>query len=97
MISQTHTPGIAVSELPDESVSKHDERILQTQVERLIAGSGFSNIAGIAMAIIWVGLIWKNLPHEVLSVWLGVMVLLFLYRSAVHYFKLYSVDVKRYR
>ena len=31
------------------------------------------------MAIIWVGLIWKNLPQEVLSVWLGVMILLFLY------------------
>jgi len=68
----------------------HDNRILQTQVVRLITGSGFSNIAGIAMAIIWVGLIWNNLPHEVLSVWLGVMILLFLYRSAVHYFKLYN-------
>ena len=71
-------------------VHQHDERVLQTQITRLITGSGFSNIAGIAMAIIWVGLIWKDLPHEVLSVWLGVMLLLFLFRSAVHYFKLYS-------
>ncbi len=93
MISQTQNPSIAVGKLQDATATEHDERILQTQIERLITGSGFSNIAGIAMAIIWVGLIWKNLPHEVLSVWLGVMILLFLYRSAVHYFKLYSKDV----
>ena len=94
MFSQTHNPSVDASELMDDSVSKHDERILQTQIERLITGSGFSNIAGIAMAVIWVGLIWKDLPHEVLSVWLGVMALLFVYRSAVHYFKLYSDDSK---
>ena len=93
MISQTQNPSIAVGKLQDATATEHDERILQTQIERLITGSGFSNIAGIAMAIIWVGLIWKNLPHEVLSVWLGVMILLFLYRSAVHYFKLYSKDL----
>jgi len=69
---------------------KQENRIQQTQIVRLITGSGFSNIAGIAMAIIWVGIIWKNLPHEVLTVWLSMMVLLFLYRSAVHYFKMYS-------
>ncbi len=74
----------------DLSAQQQDDRILQTQVVRLITGSGFSNIAGIAMAIIWVGIIWNNLPREVLLVWLGVMVLLFLYRSAVHYLKLYS-------
>ena len=50
-----------------------DDRILQTQISRLISRSGFSNIAGIVMAIIWVGLIWNDLPHEVLSVWLGFM------------------------
>lgn len=70
------------------------ERILQTQIARLITGSGFSNLAGIAMAIIWVGLIWKNLPHEVLSVWLGVMLFLFLYRFVTHYFKLFSSESK---
>ena len=94
MLSQTHNPSIDASKLVDDSVSEHDERILQTQIERLITGSGFSNIAGIAMAVIWVGLIWKDLPHEVLSVWLGVMALLFVYRSAVHYFKLYSDESK---
>jgi signal transduction histidine kinase/ActR/RegA family two-component response regulator len=72
--------------------SNHDDRVLQTQIARLISGSGFSNLAGIAMAIIWVGLIWKDLPHEVLSVWLGVMAILFFYRFAVHYFKLYTDD-----
>ena len=61
-----------------EKASSHDERVLQTQIERLITGSGFSNIAGISMAIIWVGLIWQELPHEVMSVWLGYMLLLFL-------------------
>jgi signal transduction histidine kinase/ActR/RegA family two-component response regulator len=76
--------------LSTESDTQQNERILQTQIVRLITSSGFSNIAGIAMAIIWVGLIWKDLPHEVLTVWLGMMLLLFFYRSAVHYFKLYS-------
>ncbi len=94
MISQAHNPSIDAGELMDDSVSEQNERILQTQVERLITGSGFSNIAGIAMAVIWVGLIWKDLPHEVLSVWLGVMALLFFYRSAVHYLKLYSDESK---
>ncbi len=90
MIPQTDNPTISASELAGKPVSQHDERILQTQIVRLITGSGFSNVAGIAMAIIWVGLIWKDLPHEVLSVWLSVMVVLFLYRTTVHYFKLYS-------
>ncbi len=90
MISQTDNPSIHASELADKTANQRDERILQTQIARLITGSGFSNVAGIAMAIIWVGLIWKDLPHEVLSVWLGVMVLLFFYRTAVHYFSLYS-------
>jgi len=71
-----------------------DNRVLQTQVAKLIAGSGFSNLAGIAMAVIWVGLIWKDLPKLVLSVWLGFMLLLFSYRFAVHYFKLYSDESK---
>ena len=72
--------------------AEHDHRILQTQVARLITGSGFSNIAGIVMAVIWVGLIWKDLPHEVLSVWLGFMGLLFVYRALVHYLNMYDRD-----
>ncbi len=94
MTSYIDSPVLHAGDLPAESVSEQDERVLQTQIVRLITGSGFSNLAGIAMAIIWVGLIWKDLPHEVLSVWLGVMLLLFVYRFAAHYFKLYSAESK---
>ena len=91
MVTQTESQILSAGNL---STAQQEERILQTQIARLITGSGFSNVAGILMAIIWVGLIWNDLPHEVLSVWLGVMLLLFLYRFASHYFKLYSVDSK---
>lgn len=91
MISQTENPTLNMA---GSSSAQQEERILQTQITRLITGSGFSNVAGISMAIIWVGLIWKDLPHEVLSVWLGVMSLLFFYRFATHYFKLYSDESK---
>jgi signal transduction histidine kinase/CheY-like chemotaxis protein len=91
MVTQTESQLLSAGNL---STAQQEERILQTQIARLITGSGFSNVAGILMAIIWVGLIWNDLPHEVLSVWLGVMLLLFLYRFASHYFKLYSVDSK---
>jgi len=91
--SENSITDISVKTMGDK-VSSHDERVLQTQIERLITGSGFSNIAGILMAVIWVGLIWQNLPHVVLSVWLGCMLLLFLYRLAVHYLKLYSEQSK---
>ncbi len=91
MISQTESPTLNMAR---SSSAEQEERVLQTQITRLITGSGFSNVAGISMAIIWVGLIWKDLPHEVLSVWLGVMSLLFFYRFASHYFKLYSDESK---
>ncbi len=91
MISQTESQVLSADDL---SPAQQEERILQTQIARLITGSGFSNLAGILMAIIWVGLIWKDLPHVVLSVWLGVMLLLFFYRFASHYFKLYSDENK---
>ncbi len=98
MIPQTEVPDIhsteVVSAMTGESVSPQDERILQTQIIRLITGSGFSNVAGIAMAFIWVGLIWNDLPQEILIVWLGVMSLLFFYRFSSHYFKLYSDESK---
>ncbi|VAW53792.1 BarA sensory histidine kinase (= VarS = GacS) [hydrothermal vent metagenome] len=89
-MSYSETTSINANKLITKPTNQQDERILQTQIERLITGSGFSNIAGIAMAIIWVGMIWKDLPHEILVVWLGVMLLLFFYRSAAHYFNLYS-------
>ena len=98
MTSQTETLDMPSSEpafsLAGDSIAPQDERILQTQIIRLITGSGFSNVAGIAMALIWVGLIWNDLPHEILVVWLGVMSLLFFYRFSSHYFKLYSKESK---
>jgi len=94
MTSRIENPPLNAGHLSAENKSQQEDRVLQTQIVRLITGSGFSNIAGIAMAIIWVGLIWEDLPREVLSVWLGVMVMLFVYRSAVHYLKLYSSESK---
>ncbi len=70
----------------------HDDRIEQTQISRLIEASSFSNLAGISMAIIWTGLLWNSLPRLVLSVWLGMMTALFLYRAVVHYYHLYEAD-----
>lgn len=89
-------PQVQIPEIYDLTPSAEGagERILQTQIERLITGSGFSNLAGIAMAVIWVGLIWKDLPQVVLSVWLGIMLLLFFYRFITHYFKLFSAESK---
>jgi len=94
MVANTETSVVSASEIYTQPVGRQDERILQTQITRLITGSGFSNLAGIAMAIIWVGLIWDKLPHEVLIVWLVVMSLLFFYRFSSHYFKLYSDESK---
>jgi two-component system, sensor histidine kinase len=94
MTAQIESSPLNIANVSAEDIAAQQDRVLQTQIVRLITGSGFSNIAGIAMAIIWVGLIWKNLPHEVLSVWLGLMVMLFVYRSAVHYLKLYSAESK---
>jgi len=90
MRASGNNPALPEQGIRVEANAGQDTRVLQTQIVRLITGSGFANIAGIAMAIIWVGLIWNSLPHEVLSVWLGVMVMLFLYRLMVHYLKLYS-------
>ena len=78
------------------SADSLDERILQTQISRLIEGSGFSNIAGIAMAMIWVGMLWNRLPRVVLSVWLGMMFVLFAWRALVHYYRLYEENGLRH-
>ena len=94
MISGTENSTLSRGGLLIATTTQQQERVLQTQITRLITGSGFSNLAGIAMAVIWVGLIWRDLPREVLTVWLGVMLLLFCYRFAVHFFKLYSSESK---
>ena len=66
------------------------DRVMQTQVTRLIEGSGFGGLVGFIMAIIWVALLWNKLPHVVLSVWLGVMALLFIVRTFITYSRLYD-------
>jgi len=71
------------------------ERVMHTQVTRLIEGSGFGGLVGFIMAIIWVVLLWNKLPHVVLSVWLGCMALLFIVRTFITYSRLYDPARKR--
>ena len=82
--------------LSDSRSSDYRERVMQTQVTNLIEGSGLNNLAGILMAVTWVLLIWKNLPQEVLSVWLGMMTLLFVLRFLVTWFRLYDPARKHF-
>jgi signal transduction histidine kinase/CheY-like chemotaxis protein len=71
------------------------DRVMQTQVSRLIEGSGFGGLVGFIMAIIWVVLLWNKLPHIVLSVWLGVMALLFIVRTFITYSRMYDPARKK--
>ncbi len=87
---------LSASVIPDIKQDVLDTRIQQTQITRLIEGAGFSNIAGIVMALIWAGLLWNSLPRIVLSVWLGMMTLLFLYRGGVHYYGVYQQGKNRF-
>jgi len=76
--------------------SDYRDRVVQTQITNLIEGSGLNNVAGIVMAVTWVLLIWKNLPQEVLSVWLGMMSLLFILRFLVTWFRMYDLSRKNF-
>lgn len=71
------------------------DRVMQTQVTRLIEGSGFGGFVGFFMAIIWVTLLWNKLPHIVLSVWLGFMALLFIVRTIITYSRVYDPSRQR--
>jgi signal transduction histidine kinase len=71
------------------------DRVMQTQVTRLIEGSGFGGFVGFFMAIIWVTLLWNKLPHIVLSVWLGFMTLLFIVRTIITYTRVYDPGRQR--
>ena len=71
------------------------DRVHETQVARLIEGSGFSNVVGFIMAVTWVGLLWNKLPHLVLGVWLGMMTILFACCATIHYFRLYKIEKTR--
>ncbi len=90
LTNKTNASLLSTTGFSRQTPDPHRDRIVETQITRLIEGSGFSNLAEIAMAIIWTGLLWNNLPRIVLSVWLAMMLVLFLYRAAVHYFRLYD-------
>ncbi len=86
---------IGVEERVAYKASDFSDRVMRTQVTRLIEGSGFGGLVGFIMAILWVVLMWKKLPHEVLSVWLGAMALLILVRSFITYSRMYDPARKR--
>jgi TMAO reductase system sensor TorS len=44
--------------------------------------------------MIWVALLWDDLPHVVLGVWLGMMTLLSVCCAVIHYFRLYAIERK---
>ncbi len=75
--------------------SDFSDRVMQTQVTRLIEGSGFGGLVGFIMAILWVMLLWNKLPHVVLSVWLGFMAMLFVVRTFITYSRMYDPQRKR--
>jgi len=75
--------------------SDFSDRVMQTQVSRLIEGSGFGGLVGFIMAILWVVLLWNKLPHVVLSVWLGAMALLITVRTFITYSRMYDPARKR--
>lgn len=73
--------------------SEYRARVRQTQISRLIESSGAGNAIAYVMAVIWVVLIWKELPPQVLLVWLAGMSTLFLFRAGIHYFGLYKTRI----
>ena len=79
------------SETPDE-IDVYDGTVKKIQVIRLIESSGFNNLASLIMAITWVGLVWGKLPPIVLTVWLAMMVFLFLCCATVQHLGLYRRD-----
>jgi len=77
----------------DRDTSEYRARVRETQISRLIESSGVGNAIAFVMAAIWTLLIWKELPPQVLLVWLGGMSILFLFRAGIHYFGLYKTRV----
>jgi len=86
---------IGVNERAAYKASDFSDRVMQTQVTRLIEGSGFGGLVGFVMAILWAVLLWNKLPHEVLSVWLGTMALLITVRTFITYSRMYDPVRKR--
>ena len=96
MIEQVINSSAIESEMQSAyKASDFSDRVMQTQVTRLIEGSGFGGLVGFIMAILWVVLLWNKLPHVVLSVWLGAMALLFTVRTFITYSRMYDPERKR--
>ena len=96
MIEQVLNNPLAAAEARTAyKASDFSVRVMQTQVTRLIEGSGFGGLVGFIMAILWVVLMWSKLPHEVLSVWLGAMALLITVRTIITYSRIYDPGRKR--
>jgi len=79
----------------DSDLNDYADQVHQTQVIRLIESSGFNNLVGLILATIWVALLWDQLPHLVLGVWLGMIALLSVCCLIIHYFRLYAVERTR--
>ncbi len=96
MIEQViNSSAIATEMHTGYKASDFSDRVMQTQVTRLIEGSGFGGLVGFIMAILWVVLLWNKLPHVVLSVWLGFMAVLFVVRTFITYSRMYDPARKR--
>ena len=80
------------TKLETDDVDIYNDRVHQTQIIRLIESSGFNNLVSMLMAIIWVILVWGDLPPLVLTAWLTMMFVVFTCSSIVQYFKLYKRD-----
>ena len=96
MIEQVLSNGAVGTEVKAAyKASDFSGRVIQTQVTRLIEGSGIGGLVGFIMAILWVVLLWNKLPHVVLSVWLGAMALLITVRTFITYSRMYDPARKR--
>jgi signal transduction histidine kinase/ActR/RegA family two-component response regulator len=96
MIEQVLNHAVPSEIVSDFRSSDYRDRVMQTQITHLIEGSGLNNLAGMVMAVTWIMLIWRNLPQEVLSVWLGMMAVLFVLRFLVTWFRLYDPARKNF-
>ena len=76
-----------------DEIDVYSDLVREAHGIRLIESSGFNNLVSLVMAITWVGLVWKDLPPLVLSVWLSMMVLLYCCCTIVQYFKLYKKEL----
>jgi signal transduction histidine kinase/CheY-like chemotaxis protein len=74
----------------DNGRNDYTDQVRETQVIRLIETSGFNNVVGLILATIWVALLWNQLPHVVLGVWLGMIAVLSICCAVIHYFHLYK-------